>query len=400
MLDKLWTYLLFGNRFCGIEHTSLENDSILVTLVKKSKKELNQEFSFKPQSIKEVCEKLSKNQHCSLVINNDKVLSKSLSSDQKDPIKLVNKAFANINIEDFYYEVLSEKNTHFISICRKDYMQTLVKKYLKHNIFITDISLGNSLISALKPFISTSEVLSSNARINLEDGSIVSIDKTQNGANEFYDINGIRVSNTEILSFSAAIQPILKNKSTLTNLRSRSEALLNDFKQARLFSQFLKFFGIFILVLLLINFLFFNHYFNKVNDLQEITRINESAKQKILLLDKSVSKKEKLVGDLLKNSDSKSSLYVSSTVNSLPETILLMELNYQPLIKRIKPDKPIVLDSSTILVSGRSNESKLFSNWIADLEEFDWVKKVDIINYGLDSNLSSDFQIKITLAND
>ncbi len=397
MLSKLWTYLQYGNRLCGIEHTSIENESIIVSLVKQSKKELHQEETLIVSSIEDVSEKLSKNRHAFLVINSDKVLSKTLTSEQKDAIKLVYKAFPNINIEHFYYEVLSEKRTHFISICRKDYVKSLVEEYLQSKIFITNVSLGNSLISTLKSFIDSKEVFSSNALIKIKDDSIISIDKTQSNNNKFYDVNGLRVSCAEILSFSAAIQSFLKKNSTVSNLEVMHNNLLNNFKQTRFFNQFLKFSGIFILGILLVNFLFFNHYFNKVNDLQEITSVNESVRQKILVLDQSVSKKQKLVDDLLKISSSRSSFYVSTIVSSMPETLLLLEYNYQPLLKRIKPDKPIVLDANTIIVSGRSRDSELFSTWISKLEDVDWIEKVDIINYGLSSNRVSDFEIKITL---
>jgi len=397
MLNRFWTYLLFGNRFCGLEHSSSgEEESIIVSLVKHSKKELNREFAYELKSIKEVFVKLAKNQHAYLIVNNEKVLSKTTHSNEKDIQKLVYKSFPNINLDDFYFEVLSDNNIHFISICRKDYLDLLIKNYLQQNIHITNISLGNNIISTIKTFIKEQEVFTSNSLINIEKKQIISIDKTLINK-EFYDINSLRVSSTEVLSFSAAIQSILKNNNTATNLKEKHHVLLNEFKQTRFFNQFLKFSGIFILGVLLANFLLFNNYFNKVNDLQEITSINESAKQRLLVLDESVSKKQKLADDLLKSNGSRSSFYVNTIINKLPETILLLEYDYQPLIKRIKPSKPIILDSRVIKVSGRSSDSEIFSTWIANLEQIDWVNKVDIINYGLSLNRFPDFEIKIIL---
>ncbi|WP_323787698.1 hypothetical protein [Psychroserpens sp.] len=400
MLNRFSTYLLYGNHFCGIEHTSSgEGEFIFVSVIKQSKKELNQEFNFELQSIKDVSEKFKKNQHAHLIINNEKVISKSLQSNQNEAQKLVYKSFPNINIEDFYFEVLSENNNHFISICRKDYVNTLIQKYLEHNTFITSISLGNNIFSTIKSFIKEQNVFTSNALIKLKEGQIITINKTI-VENKYYEINGLRVSNTEILSFSASIQSILKNNATTTNFEIKHSVLLNEFKQTRFFSQYLKFTGLFILGMLLVNFLLFNHYFNEVNHLQQITAVNKSTKQKILILDESVSKKQKLADDLLRSNGSKSSFYVNTIMNSLPETILLSEYDYQPLLKRVKPDKPIVLDTKAIMVSGRSSDSELFSTWIARLEQIDWVKKVDIISYGLSSNHLPDFEIKITLSND
>ena len=110
--------------------------------------------------------------------------------------------------------------------------------------------------------------------------------------------------------------------------------------------------------------------------------------------------KQKMVDDLLKTNESKSSFYVNEIIHSLPTTVLLKELDYQPLQKRIKADKKIELDENTIVISGSSNSSEIFSNWISQLGKMEWVFKVDIINYGLDSKTVSDFTIKIKLKND
>ena len=400
MLDRISTYLLYGNRYCGLEHTSIDgNDSIVVSIVKQSKKELNQELSYECVSINKVSEKITKNQHAHLIVNNEKVLSKTVQSSEKNPQRLAYKSFPNIKLDDFYLEVLSENDIHFVTICRKDYVDGLIKEYLQNNIYIINVSLGNNIISTVKSFINEGQVFTSNALIKIEKDNIILIDKTET-EKKFYDINGLRVLNTELLSLSAAIQSVLKNNSTYTNLELKHDALTNDFKQTRFFNQFLKFSGMFILGLLLINFIFFNQYFNKVNDLQEITSINELAKQRILDLNKAVSNKQKLADDLLKSNGSKSSFYANSIIDGLSESILLSEYNYQPLLKRIKPDKPILLDSQIIMVSGTSSDSELFSSWIAELEKIDWVKKVDINSYGIDKNGFDDFQIKISLGVD
>src|SRR5690606_135980 len=185
-----------------------------------------------------------------------------------------------------------------------------------------------------------------------------------------------------------------------TNLLKEKQQLNDTFKQTRFFNVFLKFGGLFVLGLLLINFFFFNHYFNKVNELNQLSEINQSTKAQILKLDETVSKKQKMVDDLLRSSGSKSSFYSNAIMQSLPNTILLSEFNYQPLVKRIKEGEDIVLEEHSIIVSGQSNESTSFSNWIAQLETEDWIKKIDIIDYGVVDSNTSGFKIKIFLVDE
>jgi hypothetical protein len=399
MLNKIWTYLKYRNRYCGIEHTINSNNPISVSVLKQSKKELNLEVTFQIDSIEDIPKKLSKNQHAILVVNNNNVLSKTIESDQKEPLKLVYKAFPNINLEDFYYEVFSETKSHFISLCRKDYVDALISNYSESKIHIIGFSLGNSLISGIKTFIDKKEVKTSNSIITIENQKITEINKA-NVENEFYGLNGLKVSNQELLSFSGALQTVLPNNTTLTNYDDKRVHLLTEFKHIRFFNQFLKSAGLLILGILLINFFVFNHYFNQVNNLKQVSEINESTKQKILALNTLVSKKQKMVDDLLKSNGSKTSYFANSIMQSLPETLLLSEFNFQPLKKRIKEDKPIELDDLTIILSGSSTDSSLFSVWISQLERMNWIKHVDIIDYGSTSNSVSDFEIKIIVSDE
>ena len=156
----------------------------------------------------------------------------------------------------------------------------------------------------------------------------------------------------------------------------------------------------FILGLLLVNFVFFNHYFNKVNELKQVYEINQTSKSQIIKLNESVSKKQKMVDDLLKSNDSKTSFYSNQIMKSLPFSILLSEFNYQPLLKRIKTEKEIELENNIITVSGTSSDSEVFSSWINKLEQKNWITKVDIIDYGSTSSNTSDFIIKIVLTDE
>lgn len=400
MLNNILKYLTYGHRYCGIEHYSDNgNDIIQVILLKQSKNELDVESAFQINAIEEVSKKLPKNQHITLVINNDKVLSKTIESEQDDAFKVVYKAFPNINLEDFYFEVLSEKNTHFVSLCRIDYIESIIEIYSKQNIFITDLSFGNTIISTVKTFVNNQIVYTSNSKITVEDNHVAQIEKQDTEHNK-YNINGLSIENDQLLSFSAALQSVLNNSTTKTNFKEKQLSLTNDFKHVRFFNQFLKFGGLFILMLLLTNFFLFNYYFDKVNELQQVSEINQSTKTLILKLDEAVSKKQKMVDNLLKSNGSKSSFYSHTIIHGLPNSILLSEFNFQPLSKRIKTDKIIELYENTISISGTSNDSELFSIWLNKVEQEDWVEKINIIDYGKAASNSSDFKLNLALKDD
>src|SRR5690606_38294132 len=177
MFRKLKTYLEYGNHFCGIEHTIQSGEELIyTTILKKSKNTVDVENSFKDNSIGNTITKLRKEQHIFLVINNDQVLLKHIKSEQVELEKLVYKAYPNINIDEFFYEIMSQENNHFVSICRKDYVNELVAEYKAHSKFVINISLGNALASEISHFVQEKLFVTSNANISLENHKISSIE--------------------------------------------------------------------------------------------------------------------------------------------------------------------------------------------------------------------------------
>jgi len=401
MFRKLKTYLEYGNHFCGIEHTIQSGEELIyTTILKKSKNTVDVENSFKDNSIGNTITKLRKEQHIFLVINNDQVLLKHIKSEQVELEKLVYKAYPNINIDEFFYEIMSQENNHFVSICRKDYVNELVAEYKAHSKFVINISLGNALASEISHFVQEKLFVTSNANISLENHKISSIEKKEIESIKTYKINGLEITSEQILSFSAALAVVLKNFNTITNFDLLKKAVKSDYLHSRYHSLFLKFGLLSILGILLVNFLIFNHYFNQVSTLQQTSQINQTTKQKILEINEEVTKSQKMVEDMLNSNISKSSFYVNAIIMKLPNSILLSELNYQPIIKRIKTGKTIEVEKNIMLLSGKSNNSELFSKWVTDLEATNWIKKVEISNYHDASKSLSDFSLKLSIEND
>ncbi len=398
MLNQLKTYLLYGYYFCGVEHSSQNGaEKIYATVLKKNKSNIEIENFYEVASIEILKTKLPKKQPIFIIINDDNVLTKRIDSEQIDLVKLVYSAFPNINLDDFLYEVISEQKQHFVSICRKTYVETLISEYKKNNVSIINISLGNSIISGIVYYLDSKQVSTSNAQISINNKAISSIEKKEIKEIINYDVNGLTVSNNYLLSLSGALNSILDHFHSVSNFETLKRLLKSNFKQMRFFTQFIKFGLVLLLGILLINFFVFNHYFNEVNTLQQTSQINQTTKQKILELNESVGKSQKIVEDMFKGGSSKSSFYVNIIVQSLPNSILLSELNYQPILKRIKAEQSINVDGNSILLSGESNNSDVFSNWLTDLENSNWINKVEILSYEDLSKSSSEFSLKLVI---
>jgi len=398
MLVQLKTYLLYGNTYCGIEHNS--RHTIEAILLKKKKSEVVINDSFEAKTIEEIAEGLPKKQHAFLIVNNDVVLSKHIKSTEKQSNRLLYEAFPNLKINDFYYEIDSHGSFYNIAICRKSTVDKLIKDYNKHGITIIGFSLGNTITSTINDFIEAPTFYTSNALVTKENIDIKGISMEDAIPKESYSINGLEVKNTQLLPFSGALSCILKSRSTVSNFEETEVKLQGDFRQKRFFSQFILFGLGFILLLLLLNFFMFNSYYESVEHMKQTAAVNSSQKEKLLKLKAVVDEKQKMVDDILKNSSSKSSYYIDAIANSLPNTLQLAALKYQPITKRIKKNVAIQSDNNTILISGISTDSDLFSEWIQALEDLDWIVNVTVVNYGSQSKNSTDFSLKIQIYND
>ncbi|WP_298341112.1 hypothetical protein [uncultured Algibacter sp.] len=401
MLKQIKTYFEYGNHFCGIEHATLNGNEIcFITQLKKNKNSLDRKNTFEEFLVKKAISNLPKNQHISLIINNDNVLSKQIESSETDTFKVVYKVFPNINLDDFYFEVIKQGYNQFVSICRKTYVQKIVDNYKPYGFSIINITLGNGIVSGISSFLKSENITTSNANIHLDNQTIITIKKIEIENTINYDINGLEISNKHVLSCCGALNSQLNRYHPITNFDKLKTTLENDYKQSRFYSLSLKSGLALILTTLLINFLIFNHYFNKVKTLQQTSQINQTTKQKIIELNENVSKSKKMVEDMLKGSSSKSSFYINTIVQGLPNSILLSELNYQPVLKRIKAEQPISIDKNMIILSGISNISDTFSNWLADLENTNWINRVEILNYEDYSKSSYKFSLKLNISND
>lgn len=402
MLQAIKKYILHKNQYFGVEHSvTYEQEVIHSTCLKKLKNTLDVNQRFSVYSIENLASKLPSKTGIFLILNNNHVISKQVASNKSlEADNVIHNAFPNINLADFYYEYITQNSSTFISICRKDYLDTLIEKYQNHDIQIIGISLGNLIFSSATSFLEDQIFFTSNAKIVLENKSVQSIESNKANQITKHNINGIATDNTYILSLFGALIPAVHYISPVNNFNALKTSLKTAFEQTRYFKLLLKTGLLLLLTVLLINFFVFNRYFNKVSMLEQTSQVNLNSKQSLLKLNEETTKAQKMVDDMFKNSISKSSFFVNGIVKSLPNSIVLSELNYQPLAKNIKTNAPVAITENTIIVSGESLDSRMFSEWLNKLENLSWIAQVDILNYNDAAKSISNFSVKITIANE
>ena len=370
-------YLIYGHNFCAVEHAYNSSYQILELTKKRRELVISKQENYTSQ--KAVFESLKNKKHLFLVLNNEQILSKNIPTAGISEDRLVKTAFPTIVLQDFYVEILKNDSTSFIAICRKDVIDTLIQEYAARGICVIDFSLGNLAIKNVQSYIQESQIFTSNACIILENNKIETIE-IKTPLQEIYQINGLDVSNKYVLSF-AGILSYYSNE-LHTNSSTLKKRLTNIYKQQRFFALGLKYSLGFLFIALLINFLVFNSYQRKVSELQTEVSINETYKIQLKGLQEIVAKKKKMVESMTSASNSRVIWYVDEISKTVPSSLYLDEIKYQPLAKPINEEKPIRFKNNEISVKGISRNDEDLIAWKSSLEKRTWVEKISFTNYG------------------
>ncbi len=400
MINPLKSYLFEGSKFYGLEvfHVQ-ENPRYNLILVKKKKQELTMENQWSFTVLDELFEQLEKNIPLCLAINSNIVLSKDIHS---NPLlknhALISSAFPSLDFEKIYYQAYSLRGQRFISITRKDEINGILEKLLAQNVPILYVSLGWSPLYPLIDYIQESEVKTSNHILDFEpEKQLTVLTKQESVAEQHYTINGIEIKNTALLAFGAILMGLFGGEHIESNLLDLSNQLRNDYKEKRLLILLMRFSLGIVLLILLSNFLVFSEYSSKVNEIRQEQMFSKNSINRLQQLEEDVALKETRLAKALINSNSRVSYYLDELGQSVPGTILLSNLTYQPLRKPVKKGNPIEYIEGTVNVSGITSNPKDFSDWIIQLENIEWIERIKATEYDYETSKSSFFKLQIVL---
>lgn len=395
MFRNLFLNSLYGKRFVAIEHlTNTEGDLLNVLILTKKRNELKVEDAFQTEALESLVNKIPKHQHVFLIINNNKVISKKTERFPETQKSVLN-AFPNIKLENFYYDILDLDENSIVNICRKEEVNKLIDAYQKSKINIIGISLGSSIGKQLENLSEYQTICTANRCLLFKNQILNDVQESGVKSNT-YNINGLEISNTYILPFSAILSHFRGQTKAISNFMDVIKQLRNNFQQQRIFTFGLKISLATIFALLLLSFIFFTHYSDKINQLNAGLEINKTDKNILLQLTKDVQKKERLVNDISLAS-SKVSWYLDQIGMTVPGSVLLSGIEYQPVLKTIKENEPVQIEENTVLLSGTSNNGNDFTSWTQQLENEDWVKHVTIEEYGIGKNVNTAFKIELRI---
>lgn len=389
--------ILLGKEYIGIEHFTLNNEEkIAVLLIEEKKEGLVISKKDRVSYNQKIAEKWDIKLPFFLILNTIQVIQKEVLSTDISDEKLLHKAFPNTNWEQFYFEIWRLKTKSIIAITRKTYLDEIVSQYEKQKIKVAGISLGVCALSEIFDYVNENAIFTNNQSISKqEDQQIISANILDSSLN--YNINDLEIENRHLLAFSGILRLILNSTVNSGSVISYSDELHDDYNQKQFFSKGLKIMIGIVLGILLLNFIFFSHYYKLAQETAETVLVNKSSLEDVTKIKQRIIIKEEKIKSSIGKTDSQSSLIINEIAKGIPSSILLTELSFNPLEKKIKEEEAVLTTNKVITIIGTTLSNEDFTHWIEDIEKKQWIDKVLITHFGKNEANDTEFSIKITL---
>lgn len=398
MFRPILTYLKEGSVYAGLEiYGDRGTEKFCYMELERRKNELDIRKKVRPATWEGALSGIGKGVPLFLTINTANVLTKQLHGPgTSDPKALVNEAFPNLDLDNFYYEVSQMSKDPIIAISKKEYVDGIIEKLGRLERQLMAFSLGPVSFSGISPFIGNGEISISNALMTISQGTITKIVPQEEIREQYYTINQLEIPHFYLLPFSN-VYGHLADRPVHSNFRERSDALLSNFHNYRAFDRVLRSSLIFFLVLLMANFFIFDHFSGQVRNFKNFMDIHNSDRDLLKELEIQVGEKQHRIELLDLGAGSRATYFLDEIGQGVPSDILLDRITYLPLARPLRDSRPIELDKNTILVKGISYNDSSYSSWLAILERKTWVSAVETLDYDYLTRESSTFLINITL---
>jgi len=391
---------IYSSEIASVEAIVLSDNEVKynIVILKKAKNRLFIETTkLSVSSIDEIKTIVSEKTPICLVINGKGIIYRKINN-INDETDVLNTILPNANKEDFLVE---HDNTNFVTIVRKETVENISDLFSNNGYFIVELFIGPYTVKTLYPLLDYKSNILKTGFFNITFSN-EEVDSYENLKEEEYSnnilVSGESVENRAIIPFSACLHFILEQQYSTLSKIDKIQLSSSEFIYSRIF----KLLGIgvlsFMFVLLLSNFMIFNHYKDKSNLL-----FTEAGYYKDLTLKHNSLKKEvedktiffKKIG--LVNS-SKISYYCDIIALTMPDKISLKIMDIFPAQKKSSQSDPIQFEKEIINIIGITKNSKEVNLWINKLKEYKWVKDISLIDYSYNSTEGiAEFKIKITV---
>lgn len=384
--------MLKAKKIAGVEVLLSASPMFRVSILEKKNKKLHLVETYEAEDVPALKVKLDKNIPLYLSIDGKGVLHKDGVYNENETLaKIFSKAFLSADASAFYIQPVGG---NFVSAVRKDAVDGLFQELSSGGHYILGISLGPFVLNRIRTLLENKTITTSSYIVQLGAERIESFSRKENASAVKINIGGEQVNENFVLSFAAGLTYFISDDAFFeSQILTQSK---EEFKQKKKFSVLGTFILSFFLVLMLGNYLLYDHYKQSNAELQAQFDLQSANFQKSQLLKQELEEKKSLKEKLGVSGAARISYYADRVAASVPNQIQLTELSVNSVKKKIKDDKEIEYEVNTITIAGKCRKSIYYNDWKKELARMDWVKNISVENYVDADDEVGEFILKIS----
>lgn len=334
-----------------------------------------------------------------LIINTEEVISKLIPNELiAKPEQVLGRFFPNLNPKAYWYSINQTGDNMFLHLAKEETVYYTIQELGILQKQLIHVSLGKESIVSIAPFMEQGKHAIGNYELTLSSQGISEILSNTNPQQSF-ELAGLSLQKTSLFPFSAILQEIGTSKPT-SNFEDQNSGYKANFKLAKKFQKVGQAALVFFFLLLLGNFLLFNHYFDKVESLNGEIVANKDQALAMAKDQEQLEALETQVRLIQQNGNSSASFYLDRIAAELPGSIQLTRFTYQPLITPPRQEKPLALDTEKLQMAGVSKNDSIYAEWLTDLEKLPWIRQVETLNLSLESKNQTRFDLQIFISDE
>lgn len=288
----------------------------------------------------------------------------------------------NASINSFYFTDYIHENEVYASVLRRDVVEEIIQSFKNLQTEVISISSGPFILTRLGEIFDNDTINLSGVNLTFENGQLQSFKKGALDRLPPVMVGEETISNPLMPCAALGAQFFFPSDEFV--FPENESVFTTGLEEARQRNIFMRFgFGVMVvfLIALTANYFYLDQLYQEENENQayldnygeQMTQLSNLKAEKI--------RKEKLLQSSGLLNKYFLSFYLMELGNDVPREIGFDQIVLRPMIDDIKPRHKLEFDDRTVFVSGHSESSHDLSQWIEDLEQEDWLAKVDILSY-------------------
>lgn len=373
---------------CGIECVFADDGlSFNYAIIQNRKNKIEVLEKGQNNDLNSIC-KIAKKSNAPIIltITGKGVISKKIIFSENDSLLLsvlIKQHLPTINSNDFYVQFYkNEGQSGFLSICRKEQVDTLLNQLAKAKIECINVFISPLVCNALSGLtVSHNHLYTSLHQLDLVNGNVDMITpKSMDKESSTLNFDGLIIESAQTVPFASAFSYLTRQTTFSSDDLIINQLSLKHAEKLKI--RVLLFVLIAVLFVISgVNSVLFFQKFEEDSALQMELNLYESKNSQITKLLEDYQKKKTLIEQTGIFDNKKISVYADKIASTLPNEIVLRELYFNPEVGDTEADSLIDFQENALIIKGNCNKSLILNEWVNVLKSQSFVKEVNLENF-------------------